>query len=142
MALSHFADARYARQSHELRLSVERDTNLVERFHQAHRGAYGYGMEHEAVIVVTLRVVAQGQPVMAEPPSQWDQGEPAAAKYRHIGIEGHKTKAVVVARASLAPSDRVEGPALVEQPDTTVVVPPGERAEVDPAGNLVVRLHG
>jgi N-methylhydantoinase A len=33
----------------------------------------------------------------------------------------------------------VTGPAIVEQPDTTTVVPPGHRARVDRVGNLVIQ---
>ena len=42
-------------------------------------------------------------------------------------------------RASLGRGDRVVGPAIVEQPDTTVLVPSGDAATVDRFGNLLVR---
>jgi N-methylhydantoinase A len=42
-------------------------------------------------------------------------------------------------RARLPLGARVPGPAIVEQPDTTTVIPPGRAAVVDPAGNLRIR---
>ena len=41
-------------------------------------------------------------------------------------------------RAGLAPGARLDGPAIVEQMDTTIVIEPGCRAEADAMGNLVV----
>ena len=48
----------------------------------------------------------------------------------------------VVSRAALSAGDAVQGPALVEQPDTTTLLASGEVAVVDDAGNLVVYLPG
>jgi N-methylhydantoinase A len=99
-------------------------------------------MPVEGVRVVTLRVVARGEPILAAPPGDWDQGEPEQERSREIGVAGETVKARVVSRAGLAAGDEVTGPALVEQPDTTTLLAPDETAVVDEAGNLVVRLHG
>jgi N-methylhydantoinase A len=42
-------------------------------------------------------------------------------------------------RARLPLGARVRGPAIVEQADTTTVIPPGYAAVVDPSGNLRIR---
>jgi N-methylhydantoinase A len=42
-------------------------------------------------------------------------------------------------RAGLRAADRLSGPAIVEQDDTTVLIPPGWSADVDEAGNLHLR---
>ena len=44
-------------------------------------------------------------------------------------------------RADLAPGMRFDGPAIVEEPDSTVVVEPGMTAQVDPFANLLIREH-
>lgn len=44
----------------------------------------------------------------------------------------------VLARAELPPGSRCDGPAIVEQLDTTIVLAPGMRAEADAIGNLIV----
>jgi N-methylhydantoinase A len=91
--------------------------------------------------VVTLRVVAQGEPILPAPPSEWDQGEPVPQRSREIGVAGETVPARVVSRAGLAAGDEVTGPALVEQSDTTTLLAPDEVAVVDDAGNLVVCLE-
>ncbi|HEV7450306.1 MAG TPA: hydantoinase/oxoprolinase family protein [Pseudonocardiaceae bacterium] len=139
ITVSRVADARYAGQSHELRLVVEAGADPAQLLHRAHRDAYGYAMCDERVLIVTLRVVARGDPVLSQPPRDWDQGEPAPERSREIGGAG---VARVVSRAGLTSGDKVTGPALIEQPDTTTLLADGEIAVVDGAGNLVVRLDG
>jgi N-methylhydantoinase A len=141
ITLSRVADARYAGQSHELRIDVETGADVAELLHRAHREAYGYAMAGEPVRVVTLRVVAQGEPILPAPPSEWDQGEPVPQRSREIGGAGETVRARVVSRAGLAAGDEVTGPALVEQSDTTTLLAPDEVAVVDDAGNLVVCLE-
>lgn len=142
IALTRVADARYEGQSHELRITVGDDDDLADLLHRAHERAYGYAMRDERVRVVTLRVVARGKPVLAEPPGDWDQGEPEPERSREIGIAGRTVHARVLSRAGLAPGDRVTGPALIEQSDTTTLLAEGEAAVIDGAANLVVRRNG
>ena len=139
ITVSRVADARYAGQSHELRIGVEPGADLAALLHTAHREAYGYAMPDERVLVVTLRVVARGDPILSQPPRDWDQGEPAPERSREIGGGGPSR---VVSRAGLVSGDKVTGPALIEQPDTTTLLAGGEVAVVDGAGNLVVHLDG
>jgi N-methylhydantoinase A len=137
ISLSRLADARYAGQSHELRITVEAGADLAQLLHHAHQQAYGYALPDEPVTIVTLRVVARGEPILSEPPSEWDQGQPAAQRRRELGDLG---MARVVSRAGLASGDKVTGPALIEQSDTTTLLASGEVAVLDDVGNLVVHL--
>ncbi|HKR51937.1 MAG TPA: hydantoinase/oxoprolinase family protein [Pseudonocardiaceae bacterium] len=142
ITVSRVADARYAGQSHELRIGVKAGADLAAVLHTAHREAYGYAMPDERVLVVTLRVVARGNPILSHPPRDWDQGEATAERSREIGIADATVTARVVPRAGLAAGDDVSGPALIEQSDTTTLLAADETAVVDDAGNLVVHLHG
>jgi N-methylhydantoinase A len=142
IALTRLADARYAGQSHELRIVVEASADITQLLHQAHHEAYGYAMPEERALVVTLRVVARGEPILSQPPDDWDQGQAAPERSREIGIADRAVTARVVSRAGLAAGDEVPGPALIEQPDTTTLLATDDVATVDDAGNLVVRLHG
>ncbi|GAA2774955.1 hydantoinase/oxoprolinase family protein [Saccharopolyspora taberi] len=139
ISLFRVADARYAGQSHELRLDVGGEPDLTELLHAAHENAYGYAMRDEQAVIVTVRVVAQGAPILDEPPRDWDQGEPAPESSRELGTTG---TARVLSRAGLSAGDRVTGPALIEQPDSTTLLDQDETAVVDEAGNLVVRFDG
>ena len=145
ITLSRVADARYAGQSHELRLAVphaDARADLAALLHRAHRQAYGYAVPDEPVTIVTLRVVARGEPILAQPPRDWDLGHPAPERSREIGLAGQTVTARVVSRAALVAGEEVSGPAVIEQPDTTTLLAPGEVAVVDDAGNLVVHLPG
>ncbi|MDQ3028482.1 MAG: hydantoinase/oxoprolinase family protein [Actinomycetota bacterium] len=133
------ADCRYLGQSHELRLDLVAGADIAALLDDAHREAYGYAMPNETVEVVTLRVVAEGEPVLPNPPRGWDHGEAQPERRRRIGVGGEQVEARVVDRAGLSPGDRLAGPALVEQPDSTTLLGPDDIAEVDPAGNLVLR---
>jgi N-methylhydantoinase A/oxoprolinase/acetone carboxylase beta subunit len=48
----------------------------------------------------------------------------------------------VYQRDLLHPGARITGPAVIEQPDTTTVVPPGFAGSVDTAGNLILVREG
>jgi N-methylhydantoinase A len=136
--VTRVADCRYRGQSHELRIALGEETPIAEQLHDAHEEAYGYAMRDEPVEVVTLRVVATGRPALKSPPSVWDQGDPLPDGEREIGVQGQTVSARIVHRASLSTGDTVEGPALIEQSDTTTLLLPDDRATVDDAANLVV----
>ncbi|MBA2578957.1 MAG: hydantoinase/oxoprolinase family protein, partial [Euzebyaceae bacterium] len=136
--VDRLADARYAGQSHELRLAVSDGGDVASLLHAAHADAYGYAMTDEPVEVVTLRVVAEGAPALTGLPSAWDQGDPSPASSRRIGVGDGEIEARVIDRSSLAPGDEVGGPALVEQHDTTTLLAPGDVARIDAAHNLVM----
>ncbi|MGH8934215.1 MAG: hydantoinase/oxoprolinase family protein [Egibacteraceae bacterium] len=144
MTLARVVDARYAGQSHELRLTIDGSggDRIAELLHAAHARAYGYAMPDEPVKVVTLRVTALGGPILDEPPGDWDQGEPRAEQTREIGIAGQTVQARIVSRAGLQAGDEIAGPALIEQPDTTTLLASGESAVVDERSNLVVGFDG
>ncbi|MGH8902679.1 MAG: hydantoinase/oxoprolinase family protein [Egibacteraceae bacterium] len=143
VTLSSLADCRYAGQSYELRVEAEPGGDLAAAFAQAHRTAYGYALPDEPVEVVTVRVVAEGRAVL--PVSavggglDWDQGPARPDRERQIDAGDGAVAARVLDRASLDPGDRLQGPALIEQPDSTTLLATGEKGEVDPAGNLIIR---
>ena len=61
-----------------------------------------------------------------------------------FGVDGKAQglTAAIVSRPDLRPGDRLAGPAIVEQPDTTIVLPPSWQAVADKAGNLLVTRTG
>ena len=48
----------------------------------------------------------------------------------------------ILARASLSPGSALDGPAIIEQLDTTVVVEPGDHVVADNHGNLIITVAG
>jgi N-methylhydantoinase A len=138
--LSRVADCRYAGQSHELRIPLEAQSDAAAELDAAHERAYGYAMPDEPVDVVTLRVIAEHAPLLEQAPTRWDLGEAGPPRTRALVLDGATVTATVLDRAGLVPGDEIRGPALVEQPDTTVLLRAGDVAHVDGAGNLVVEV--
>lgn len=139
------ADGRYAGQAYSLEvkgLATADNISIaafIEDFHAAHERVYGHALRDAPVELVNLRVVQSWRlPVVALQPAQ--ASTPGAQRKRRAYFEelGGFVDTLVVSRGELVPGDRLDGPAIVEQRDTTTVVYPGHHAEVDAAGNLLI----
>jgi N-methylhydantoinase A len=138
-------EMRYGGQSYELSIPVQSlaPDDFLPRFHAAHHERYGHSDASRAVQVVTLRVklvlpgVATGSTKGGT-----DKGKrkvtSAVSTNRDAWFNGMPARAAVYEREQFAPRDSFRGPALVVQMDSTTAVPPGWRAEMDRAGNLVL----
>ena len=107
---------------------------------------FGFIAEGETVQIVTLRVEAAGLVSKAEFNRLPDAGPDASAA--RIGARevwmpevGGFTECVVYSRDGLKPGNRIDGPAIVEQMDTTTVILPDMQATVDPYLNLVLEAR-
>ena len=134
---ARLADLRYSGQSFELTVEADALGELEKRFHVAHEGRYGYRMDDEPVELVNLRLVATvpvEKPRMEEPPPRAG----AEAGRREANFDGEWREVPVLDREGMGKGSRVEGPAIVEFKESTCVVRPGWRGEVDGVGNLVL----
>ncbi|HLI16262.1 MAG TPA: hydantoinase/oxoprolinase family protein [Acidimicrobiales bacterium] len=133
------ADLRYLGQAFELsldlpgaRLDAAALDALADAFHRRHRDTYGHGrlgeLELVRVRVATLAPcpAVVGAAASAKPPSE----------SRRALFAGERVEVPVVGRAEL--SRPAPGPLLVDEPDTTIVVPPGWVAALDPSGSVVL----
>ena len=142
---TRLADLRYRHQGFELTVPwPERDlaaAPLLARFHARHRQLYTYALPEAPVEIVTLRVAAAGRVRRFTLPPLDRRGtrrEPAARRRVYFAGAGWKA-CPCVDRERLGVGAVVTGPAIVEQLDATTVVPPGQHATVDRAGNLMIR---
>jgi N-methylhydantoinase A len=139
-------DMRYAQQNSELAVPVSgRPTaqalaDAVAGFHRSHQDRYGYAAPGEPVRLTTVRltttVPTDGLPPMA--PADGARVSAAATVTREVFFEalGATVDCAVVDRASLAPGEKHEGPAIVQQTDATTVVLPGQTYFVDDVAAL------
>jgi N-methylhydantoinase A len=153
------ADVRYARQSWELEVGVPSGAldeaslgAIAAEFHERHRQAYGYAMENEELILVNAQVSAIA--ALPKPPlgvSRRADGTARAAGRtlghdkageRQTWLGGRWVRASIYDRGRLLPGATIEGPAIVEQLDTTTFLGLGDRARVDAFGNLVLEVAG
>ena len=144
MRLKVGADLRYFGQQNEVTVSFDgdpardRDSETIRRvFETAYFAQYGVNPSHVPIEVVSWRLTAQGPEDKVRPPST-PAGASAAAPVREISspLWSDAGPAKVYARASLTRGQELVGPALVEERETTVVLPPGWRAVVDENGCL------
>jgi len=144
------ADMRYVGQSYEIEVPVEPawlvpggEAAILPAFHRAHERAFGHADRQAPAEIVNLRVqLRAGRPrvPLAEVPASAAALAPRAT--RRIWLDGRPTQAQVFDRASLGPGARLAGPAIIEQADTTVLVPTGHVGDVDRFGNLLLRREG
>jgi N-methylhydantoinase A len=148
--LTRTADMRYKGQNYELAVTLPEgpvtaatlDT-LASGFAELHRQRYGFVAEGEAVQIVTLRLEATGLVQKATLVRHPDAGPDASAARigeRPVWFPEAQdfVPTPIYSRDELKPGNRFAGPAIVEQMDTTTVVPPGMTARVDPYLNLIL----
>jgi N-methylhydantoinase A len=129
-------DLRYRGQSFELPVAApERPSPqlLREAFERANRERYGYVDPEAELELVNVRAAAAAG--TATPELQAGTGAGAISSERAAWFDGRQLQ-IEVLSGELDPGDRVQGPAVCELPEATVVVPPGWRGSVDDAGML------
>ena len=149
--LIYAADLRYAHQSFELtcpmpagQLTQALVQDLVRAFHREHRRLYSYDLPNAPVELVNLRVTALGvlPKLMAqESATSASDRDHAVPELRSVYFEqfGGFAETPCYVRQRLAPGITFDGPAIVDQDDTTTVVYPNFCAKVDAVGNLILQ---
>ena len=151
MRFIRYLDIRYIGQSYELKIEAPEkeltpaDISGIEAaFLREHERAYGYAARSEPTEVVSLRVAAIGsikRPRMRQVQSGKHDSSAARKGQREIYFaeSGGMQTCFVYDRAKLQSGNQIEGPAVVEEVDSTTVVHPGYRATVDVHGNLLIQ---
>lgn len=143
-------DMRYDRQNYEITvplkgrgLDPEILAQAIEDFHAAHKRAYGYRNDEGKIKIVSYRVSAIGtieKPDLAEYPADPNAAQPKPFAHRNVMFEGAKEYTVtgIYNRADFVPGTVLQGPAIIEQMDTTIVIPPHWTVHTDGFLNLKV----
>jgi N-methylhydantoinase A len=148
MKARRFLDVRYVGQSFELTIDCPNLTGrgdlhraIANSFYKAHLQRFGYADRKEAIEIVNLRLkleLAVDKPKLV--PQEPGPADPSAALIDRVPVvfpEGtHDTS--LYHREKLQSGNGIQGPALLLQMDTTIVVPSGWSGLVDPYGNLVL----
>lgn len=154
IVIQRIAEARYLGQGYELRVDVGSgaiDEAWVERlradFHDIHEREYSRRFEESDIEVPNIRV--RGIGLMPELSTPEVQAGDASADHalRHEGeawflVEGslEQVPTRYYDREALEAGNRLVGPAIVNQYDSTTVIPPGVEAHVDRYGNIVIEV--
>jgi N-methylhydantoinase A len=149
-AFRYAADMRYVGQSYEIEVPVDQawlvpggESALVTAFHTVHERAFGHADREAPAEIVNVRVQLRAERARV-PLRQIAAGPaaPPARAARRVWLDGRPTEARVYDRDELGSGARLVGPAIVEQPDTTVLVPADHTADVDRFGNLLITRDG
>ena len=142
------AGMRYRGQSYEVSVPVtelQGDADLAalaNRFHDAHRRRYGHMAASEAVEIVNFQVTAVGRI-----PKPQFQEVAASAQFRLPERHEIRTaffsatdavEAPVYRRSDLPPGASIDGPAVIEEKTSTVVLYPGQRGRIDGYLNIEI----
>lgn len=141
-------DVCYQGQSSELtvpvpgsRIDAAAIDQIIESFEQEYERTYGHRGENRRFDIVNARMVAtvprltQGKSTWADDPDAGGTG--ASSRLAYFGREQGLVRTAVLARKNLA-AGAVQGPAIVQEYDTTVVIPPGCSGALDTFGNIVI----
>jgi N-methylhydantoinase A len=146
--IAYTADMRYHRQGYEIPVALEPSEvrsgglgDLEERFNALHEQLYGFRMPGTASEIVNLRAVGYGAVPKPELPTG-DLGSPdasaAVVEEHEVVFDGERLSTKVYDRSKLQPGALLSGPAIVTEFDSTTVVLPGYRAEVDANFNILI----
>jgi N-methylhydantoinase A len=129
-------ELRYRGQSFELPVLAPTSatpTELRERFEAEHQERYGYRDSDQPLELVTIRVTATTGG--AEVALAAEDDRELEHSRRPVQIDGHRLE-VEILRGSPPPGTSTRGPAVIELPESTVLIPPGWSAEVDRTGTV------
>jgi N-methylhydantoinase A len=146
--LSIVADCRYVGQGHEIRISVpvrtltSRDSKTLKiAFEKAYKSVYGLTIPSQQAEAITWSLTAAGPlPPLAKKhrTSGTKPAKPARTLKLFDAKLGKQVAAPVYWRFALAPAQRIKGPAIIAEDETSTVVGTGFTARRDGFGNLIL----
>jgi N-methylhydantoinase A len=147
---SRWADVRYEHQGSEVtvdfgskKVTKETIDEVVNGFHSLHEQLYGFSLD-QPVEFVTLRMTASGDAGSVEMPKRPDNlvtPEKAIASQRPVFFDEADgfVDCNIYDRDLLAPGSSIDGPAILEGMDSTVLINPGWAGKIDEYGNCIMR---
>lgn len=150
ITVTYQADIRYHGQAFEIPMSIKVKgfsksglEDMCDAFDEEHKRMFTFNMdaEHE---IVNLRAVALGKNLeLPKMKIKRGTGDPKSAIIRdtEIYIDGKMKKASIYDRDKLKAHDKVKGPAIIIEMDSTALVHPGCTAAVDDYGNIIINQN-
>ncbi len=141
------ADMRYVGQSYELTIDLDGESmdeavrkDLENRFHQIHAKAYGYARQGEQIELVNLRLIALGKLPQSDLVESWPQTDapPKPIDWREVHFDGQNYRTPIYQRDQIGQGHVLAGPTIIEQLDSTTVIPPGYRGSIEAFGNMLI----
>jgi N-methylhydantoinase A len=143
-----FLDMRYQGQSYELSVPLRRGIitrgavrSAIRDFHQRHQTQYGYSQRDKSVEIVNVRSYCRGKTgTIAGATSTFVRAKGLLKKRRVWFMDGHSIECRVFQRNSLPPGTKGNGPCVIEDYDSTLVIPPRAKYVVHRNGSVSIAV--
>ncbi|MFT3811209.1 MAG: hydantoinase B/oxoprolinase family protein [Micropepsaceae bacterium] len=134
------AHIRYDGTDTTLKVPFGTASEMADAFVAAHTKRFGFGFEHRALIVESLEAEAIGGGATPPAPPGATPGAslPPPDAMRALFMEGRWHDAPVHRRAAMSSGQILPGPALLIEPNQTIVIEPGWQARIAPGGEIVL----
>jgi len=139
---------RYAGQNYEHDVMVpagsitpQRLKILLEKFHKLHQQFYGYSISREVIELIRFSVSVVGASKVPEI-KEVRKGKPPAARQKrpvYFKTKGY-VSSPVYRRSALSSGNRIPGPAVIEEQDSTILLHPGNELRVNNKGVITITL--
>lgn len=147
--LKRSLDMRYVGQVHECTVDIETFAigaatieTIKNAFHRRHEQLYTYAEPGTPIEVVNIESTFYGRVSKPKPPSIAAGASPAEAIKEHrtmiFSADGARIEAPVYDGSRLGAGATMQGPAVIEEPTTTIVLDPGWVATLHPRGTYVL----
>src|SRR2546425_6087296 len=148
VSYQRFVDLRYQGQSYELSVPLRERTvtrgvirSAIRDFHQRHQRKYGYSQPDKPVEIVNVRSYCRGKAGTIARITGTTTREEGMPKSRRVWFtDGHGIKCRVLQRDTLRLRTKGNGPCVIEDYDSTLVIPPGARYEIDRNGSASIAI--
>ena len=145
--MHHSLEVRYTGQDFSLPIAVDpaRYNNdcaptIRNAFHELHQARFGYHDTDLALEIVNAHLAAIAPRTLGAMPAPSRRPGPALLGRRAVIFDGDAVDCAVYQRESLAPGDRIDGPAIIQEYASTTALFPQDRAEVTVSGDLLIRF--
>lgn len=147
-------DMRYRGQNFELGVQLDSDrikipalketTALCDAFHKQHEHEYGHSSHEQEIEIINIRMTVEGY----KNPSP--NTTKASSSSKRVKNDGHRPvffnataaeDTPIFNRSLLSAEDRITGPAIVHQLDTTTPIFPNDTVSIDKTGNLIIEVN-
>lgn len=155
IVLRRVCDCRYAGQGYELRVDApEGEINevwvkeVIERFHQVHEREYASQFPEQEVVAINVRVIGIGLVQSNKEQLFVDQGKdnftvnnyPSYPVYFWVKDQLQKQDTKFINREDVPVGTKLVGPVVIQQKDSTTLLPPNCTATFDQYGNIVIDM--
>ena len=145
--ISRYADMRYKGQEHTVKVPIpagdvgDKIEEIINRFHSYHEREYSFKLLDSPVEIVNFHVtgiVKAKKVAIREKRNHNTSVEEAVKERRKVFFNGESTVLPVMDRDKLPTGIEIEGPMIVEDPTTTVLVLETQKLKVDKYGNIII----